>query len=152
LLLHRIPSAGDHCSDGAGPVHTIKFTFSAESKQNECIANIPRGALGRSGKTRSGPAEGAQAGHRCFQALVSGQTRSVAELARVEGVSDRYLSSLLPLAFLAPDIVEAIASGRQPADLTAHHLIRTLDLPIARTRRLVVHQTRRAAWPIRANG
>jgi len=69
--------------------------------------------------------------HRCFQALVSGQARSVAELARVEGVSDRYLSSLLPLAFLAPDIVEAIASGRQPADLTAHHLIRTLDLPIA---------------------
>ncbi len=60
---------------------------------------------------------------RCFQALVSGQARSVAELARVEGVSDRYLSSLLPLAFLAPDIVEAIASGRQPADLTAHRLI-----------------------------
>src|SRR4029077_10400641 len=25
LLLHRIPSAGDHCSDGAGPVHTIKI-------------------------------------------------------------------------------------------------------------------------------
>src|SRR5260221_8914237 len=69
--------------------------------------------------------------HGCFQALVSGQARSVAELATVEGVSDRYLSSLLPLAFLAPDMVEAIASGRQPADLTAHRLIRTLDLPIA---------------------
>src|SRR5260221_9043269 len=69
--------------------------------------------------------------HRCFQALVSGQARSVAELATVEGVSDRYLSSLLPLAFLAPNIVEAIASGRHPADLTAHRLIPTLDLPIA---------------------
>jgi site-specific DNA recombinase len=52
--------------------------------------------------------------HRCFQALVSGQAGSVAELAATEGISDRYVSSLLPLAFLAPDIVEAIAAGHQP--------------------------------------
>jgi hypothetical protein len=71
--------------------------------------------------------------HRCFEALVSGQVRSVAELATVEGISDRYVSSLLPLAFLAPDIVDAIAAGRQPPDLTAHRLIRTVDLPIAWT-------------------
>jgi hypothetical protein len=69
--------------------------------------------------------------HRCFEALVSGQAGSVAELAATEGISDRYVSSLLPLAFLAPDIVEAIASGRQPPELTAHRLIRTVDLPIA---------------------
>ena len=36
-----------------------------------------------------------------------------------------------PLAFLAPDIVEAIAAGRHPPELTAHRLIRTVDLPIA---------------------
>ena len=69
--------------------------------------------------------------HRCFETLVSGRVRSVAELATVEGISDRYVSSLLPLAFLAPDIVEAIAAGRQPPELTAHRLIRTVDLPIA---------------------
>jgi hypothetical protein len=55
------------------------------------------------------------------------QVRSVAKLARVEGISDRYVSSLLPLAFLAPEIVEAIAAGRQPPELTAHCLIRTVD-------------------------
>ena len=69
--------------------------------------------------------------HRCFEALVSGQVSSVAELATVEGISDRYVSSLLPLALLAPDIVEAIASGRQPPELTAHRLIRSVDLPTA---------------------
>jgi hypothetical protein len=32
--------------------------------------------------------------HRCFEALVSGQVCSVAELATIEGISDRYISSL----------------------------------------------------------
>ena len=35
-----------------------------------------------------------------------------------------------PLAYLAPDIVEAITSGRQPADLTALSLKNGYDLPI----------------------
>jgi site-specific DNA recombinase len=68
--------------------------------------------------------------HRCFDALVSGRS-SVAELATHEGISDRYLSTLLPLAFLAPEIAEAIAAGTQPPELTSHRLIRRVDLPIA---------------------
>jgi site-specific DNA recombinase len=67
--------------------------------------------------------------HRCFDALVSGRVKSVVELATIEGVSDRYVSRLLPLAFLAPDIVEAIAAGRQPAEVTTHRLLRHFDLP-----------------------
>ena len=69
--------------------------------------------------------------HRRFEALTSGRVGSVAELATIEGISDRYVSSLLPLALLALDIVEAIAAVRQPPDLTAHRLIRTIDLPVA---------------------
>ena len=69
--------------------------------------------------------------HRCFGALLSGQVGSIDELAGIEGVSDRYVSSLLPLAFLSPDIVDAVAAGRQPASLTAHRLIRSMELPIS---------------------
>ncbi len=53
--------------------------------------------------------------HRCFEALVLGQVRTVAELATVEGISDRYVSSLLPLAFLAPEIVDRRGDRRGPA-------------------------------------
>ena len=49
--------------------------------------------------------------HRCFAALLSGEAGSLAELASIEGVSDRYLSRVLPLAFLAPEIVEAMRTA-----------------------------------------
>ncbi len=68
--------------------------------------------------------------HRCFEALLKGDAENLSMLASREGVSDRYISSLLPLAFLAPEIVEAISTGQQPPDLTAHKLIRHVDLPI----------------------
>ena len=37
---------------------------------------------------------------------------------------------MLRLAFLAPDIVEAMIEGTQPPDLTAKRLIRREDLPL----------------------
>jgi site-specific DNA recombinase len=62
-----------------------------------------------------------------FDDLVQGRAASITDIAQRENVSDRYVGNLLPLAFLAPDIVEAIAAGRQPAGLTAEALLRRID-------------------------
>ena len=37
----------------------------------------------------------------------------------------------MPLAFLAPEIGEAILAGTQPVDLTAETLTRRADLPLS---------------------
>jgi site-specific DNA recombinase len=40
------------------------------------------------------------------------------------------VSRILPLAFLAPSITEAILTGRQPTSLTAQRLLRLANLPV----------------------
>ena len=42
---------------------------------------------------------------------------SVRELSRREACSEGYIRKLLPLAFLAPDILESILDGNQPPSL-----------------------------------
>ncbi len=64
------------------------------------------------------------------QDLISGRVQSVSELARREGLDRRSVHRLLRLGFLSPRIVEAIAEGRQPPDLTVIGLIRRIDLPL----------------------
>jgi len=63
--------------------------------------------------------------------LTAGRYASISDLARTVGVDDGEISRLLPLAFLAPSIVEAIIRGGQPVDLTARRLKRLKPLPVS---------------------
>jgi site-specific DNA recombinase len=67
---------------------------------------------------------------RWSQDLISGRVRSVSEIARREELDRRSVHRLLRLGFLSPRIVEAIAEGRQPPDLTVIGLTRRVDLPL----------------------
>jgi site-specific DNA recombinase len=68
--------------------------------------------------------------HRWFDDLVSGRAKLMVEIAAREGIQKHYVSQLIRLAFLAPEIVEAIADGDPPPDLTAQALItRRIELP-----------------------
>jgi len=63
------------------------------------------------------------------RSLERGAVDCVAELARVSGCSIRHVTRLLKLAYLAPDITEAIIEGRQPVELALAHLYR-IDIPL----------------------
>ena len=64
--------------------------------------------------------------HRWRHMLESGEYSSSAELAKAEKVNDSYLSRILRLTLIAPDIVEAILSGRQPRTLQLDDLLKPL--------------------------
>jgi hypothetical protein len=55
---------------------------------------------------------------------------SLADLAKQQGKCRKYLAKLVELSCLAPDIVEAVISGKQPGSLTATTL-RSIQLPLA---------------------
>ena len=51
-------------------------------------------------------------------------TRALADLARAKGVHATYVSRVLRLTLLAPELVEAILDGRQAAELQLDDLLR----------------------------
>ncbi len=73
--------------------------------------------------------------YRWNQMLFWHEVPSIRALARQESISDRYVRFLLPLAYLAPDIIEAILDGEAPLDLTIQRLITDLPLDWAEQRR-----------------
>ena len=64
-----------------------------------------------------------------FAELRDGKARSVSELAMRYNVDRGDVGKALKLAFLAPDIVQAILEGRHATDLTAARLTRLANLP-----------------------
>ena len=61
--------------------------------------------------------------------LVTGRALSLQALAERDGITRRHFRRHVGLAFLSPELVEAILQGRQPVELTATRLT-DLDLPL----------------------
>ena len=60
--------------------------------------------------------------------LDEGAYGTLEDLARAEGVAPSYLSRVLRLTLLAPEIVETILDGRQPAGLQLNDLLEGFPL------------------------
>jgi hypothetical protein len=55
--------------------------------------------------------------------LESGEFATIAELAEREGIAPSYMTRVLRLTLLAPDIVEAILHGKQGPEVTLARLL-----------------------------
>ena len=61
---------------------------------------------------------------RWKEMLESGRYPTVNELAKAENMNSSYVGHVLRLTLLAPDIVEAVLDGRQPATMQLQSLMR----------------------------
>jgi DNA topoisomerase IB len=68
--------------------------------------------------------------HMARQALAASPEPVMEDIAKGLGYSRDYLTVLLRISYLAPDIVAAILDGRQPAQLNRQKLARLNSLPI----------------------
>ncbi len=64
--------------------------------------------------------------HRWKGMLEECRYRSAGELAEAEGVTRSFVTRLLRLTLLAPDIVEAVLGGRQPKGMQLEELTRVI--------------------------
>ena len=60
--------------------------------------------------------------------LESGEFATIAELAEQEGIAPSYMTRVLRLTLLAPNIVEAILDGRQEPEVTLAQVLKPFPL------------------------
>jgi len=68
--------------------------------------------------------------HSWWGKLVAGEVKSIRELAKQLNSGERYVSRIIRLVHLAPDITQTILEGRQPPELTTRVLIATTSFPL----------------------
>jgi site-specific DNA recombinase len=73
-------------------------------------------------------------GHDWRTQIIDGRAWGRRTLSKQTGLDERYVSRILQCAFLAPDIVEAILDGRQPADFSIERLRTKLPMTWAEQR------------------
>jgi len=76
---------------------------------------------------------------RWREMLETGTHVTIAEIAAAEKIIESYVGRILRLTLLAPDIVEAILGGRQPAQMTLAVLMRRFPVLWSAQRSELLH-------------
>jgi hypothetical protein len=113
-------------SDGRTATVSIPVTFRQRGGRKQILT--PPGATPWSHAPRVDTAlvKAIVRAHRWRQMLENGDYACSAELAKAETVNASYLSRILRLTLIAPDIIEAILSGSQPSTLQLDDLLKPL--------------------------
>ncbi|WP_281020127.1 recombinase family protein [Minwuia sp. IMCC3060] len=141
IVLRLRPSAIDGGSHPGGPgtglpgdgdwTETVVVELSVQLSRR---ANGSRIVLGCGDQATNGPdpklAQLVANAYRWNRMLAEGSVASLRELSDREQLDRSDIGRILNLAYLAPDIVEAILDGRQPPALTVYGLGRMSSLPL----------------------
>ena len=69
--------------------------------------------------------------------MEGGEFKDQRDLAKATKLEPRYINAILRVAFLAPEITEAIIDGRQPPDLTLGSLTGVLPVSWQQQKKLI---------------
>jgi len=127
----KLPIPSDEGRDAATPIELAlaRFVPMRMKRRGVEMRLIIDGDAGPAARVDLPLLKATARAYRWSDDLVSGRVRSIGEIAKRERLTGRYVRCVMRLAFLAPKIVEAIAEGRQPADLTALAMTQRIDLP-----------------------
>lgn len=72
--------------------------------------------------------------------IVRGEISNQRAIAVETGLDERYVSKIIPLAFLAPDMLDALLDGRLPTGVTLKDMSKTIPLDCVAQRKSVGHR------------
>jgi hypothetical protein len=99
---------------------TVRVRLAIRHRPGRKTVVTPEGEAGATAtRTRADPAmvKALARAHRWKRMLEEGRYASISEIAIAEKIDRGFVGTVLRLTLLAPDIVEAIMDGRQPAGL-----------------------------------
>ena len=73
--------------------------------------------------------------------LETGEAATIHDIAEAEKVTDRFVSRMLRLAYLSPDVLERLVILRDPPSVSVIGLIEAVNLPWSEQMRRVFTQT-----------
>ncbi|AHB77282.1 hypothetical protein [Pandoraea pnomenusa] len=104
---------------------TLSVPIEIKRRSGRKLVTLPTGetAKARPWDTAATPLQLALArGHRWLAMLESGEAKSLKEIAAAEGIDNSYVSRMVNLTTLAPDIVAAILDDAMPNHVTLFDL------------------------------
>lgn len=110
----------------AAPTLTVRVPFVIRRRGGRKLVVAPDGtaAATRRPHVDNAMVKALARAFRWRDMLENGAYATVSEIAAAEKINPSYVSRVLRLTLLAPEIVEAILDGRQPADMTLAVLMR----------------------------
>ncbi|MBV9152690.1 MAG: recombinase family protein, partial [Alphaproteobacteria bacterium] len=128
ITLRRATLSKNHTGDDEDPLHlTVPVQFRRRGVEMKLVI---AGDADRPARPDPALIKAVARAHLWFEDLVTGRAASLQPVADREGLTEGYVRRLLPLAFLAPSIVEAILEGEQPVDVTLARLTGGIELPL----------------------
>src|SRR6266403_3165362 len=123
--------------DGRTVTVHIPVTFRQRAGRKQILSPSGTAPWSRTPRVDTALLKAVVRAYRWREMLESGEYSSAAELAKAENVNDSYLSRVLRLTLLAPEIVEAIVAGQQPSTLQVNDLLKPLPLDWQRQRSIL---------------
>jgi len=112
----------------ATPIHdtvTIHVPFRLVKRGGRKEMQLPAGAA-QPRKADNTLVKALARAFRWKRMLESGEFATIAELAEREGIAPSYMTRVLRLTLLSPDIVEAVLDGKQGQEMTLAKVLETL--------------------------
>jgi site-specific DNA recombinase len=109
-------------------VPTISVPFTATLPLRKGISHRPSGNHAMDEAKRSGLLTAIARSKEWVDTIVKDPATDIGTIAKRENLAGRHVRFLAPVAYLSPRIIEAIAEGRAPADLTVTRLVRNLPI------------------------